>query len=344
MLRLLGWGKNEEEQRDELLSAYLDRELGERERERLEARLSEDPALQAELRAMQQTVSMVRELRQVSAPRNFILSDSMVQRRAPAPAPEPRRAWVAPVLTAATTVVSLLFVVVLVGDLLLSQVGGFASAPAPMRQAEEAAPMALEVTDTNEGEGGLATAPTESPATSEKIPRGESDAATEEEAGAAEAAGADEAPQEVEATHPPAASPEAPREELEMEVEEELSAAEATRAAEAPPGAGATPPPAAGGGPTEEARALAAPTVAPTASERSILTPTIPPEEPVVSEEELGLLEPTASELEVTPQPIRERESLVPWHLPWKTLEIALGFAALVLTFTTVLAWRARRS
>jgi len=346
MWRLLGLGRNEEERRDELLSAYLDGELGERERERLEARLSEDVALRAELRAMQQTISMVHELRQVSAPRNFILSQSMVQRREPAPAPELRRAWAAPLLTAATTIVSLLFVVVLVGDLLLSGVGGFASAPAPMRQAEEAAPMALEITATPEVEGELAAAPTVPPAASEETPRLESDMVTEgeaeEEVRAAEAATADEAPQETEATAAPAASPGAPREEPEMETEEELSPAEATRAAEAPPGAGVAPPPAGGGGPTEEAAGLEVPTVTPTISQKHVLTPTIPPEEPVVSEEDLGLLEPTASELEATPLPVRERESPVPWRLPWRALELTLGLATLVLIFTTVRAWQTR--
>lgn len=350
MLRLLGWRKSEKERRDELLSAYLDDELGERERERLEARLSQDPALRAELRALQQTVSILHELRQVSAPRNFILSESMVRRREPAPAPEPRRAWAAPLLTAATTIVSLLFVVVLVGDLLLSGVGGFASAPRPMEQAEEAAPMALEITGTHEVEGDLATAPT---AAARRTPRGEADLATEdeleegsraaEETMALEAAASAEAPSEAEATAPSAASPEAPREEPETEAEE-LSAAEATRAAEAPPGAGATPPPAGGGGPTEEIRSLAVPTVAPTVSDKSVLTPTIPPEEPVVTEGELGLLEPTTSELEATPLPVREREGLVSRRLPWRALEITLGLAALALTFTTVLAWRARRA
>jgi hypothetical protein len=206
--------------------------------------------------------------------------------------------------------------------------------------------MALEVTGTLEIEGELATAPTGSPAAWEETPRLESDMVTEGDAEegvrAAEATRADEEPQEAEATAAPAASLEAPREEPEME-REELSAAEATRAGEAPPGAGATPPPAGGGGPTEEAAALAVPTVAPTISEKSVLTPTIPPEEPVISEEELGLLEPTASELEATPPPIREQESLVPRRLPWRALEIMLGFAALVLIFTTVRAWQTRR-
>lgn len=352
MLRLLGRRKSEEERRDELLSAYLDGELGEKGREQLEARLSQEPALRAELRALQQTVSMVHELRQVSAPRNFILSESMVRRREPTPAPERRRAWAAPVLTAATTIVSLLFFVVLVGDLLLSGVGGFASAPEPTRQPEEAAPMALEVTGTHEVEGEVETAPTASSTASQRIPRMESDMATEEleegprvtaETMAAEAAAGAEAPPEAETTAPSVASAEAPREEPEIEAEEELSAAEATRATEAPSGAGATPPPAGGGGPTKEVRSLAVPTVAPTISNKSVLTPTIPPAEPVITEGELGRVEPTVSELEATPPPVREQESAVSQRLPWRTLEITLGLAALMLTFTTVLAWRARR-
>ncbi len=305
MLRLLGGRKSEDERRDELLSAYLDGELDERERERLEARLSQDPALRAELRTLHQTVSMVRELPQTSAPRNFILSESMVRRREPAPAPEPRRAWAAPLLTAATTVVSLLFVVVLVGDLLLSGMGGQASAPEPMLQAEEAAPMATEVTETGEVESEQMVSPTLPPAAS------------------------------------PEALEEAPDTASEERAEQELSPAEATRAAQAPPGAGATPPPATAGEPTEEPRSLSA-TVPPTLTGKSVLTPTIPPEEPVVSEGERGLLEPTPGELDVTPPPVWEEDALRSDRLPWRALEIALGLATVVLTVATVQAWRSR--
>jgi hypothetical protein len=103
------------------------------------------------------------------------------------------------------------------------------------------------------------------------------------------------------------------------------------------------PPAAAGGGPTEEATSLAVPTVAPTVTEKSVLTSTIPAEEPVISEEELGLLEPTPSELEATPPPVQEEGGLRYGRLPWRALEVALGLAALILTFSTVQAWRARR-
>jgi len=305
MLRLLRGRKSEEERRDELLSAYLDGELSERERERLETRLSQDPTLRAELRALHQTVAMVRELPQASAPRNFILSESMVRRREPAPAPEPRRAWAAPLLTAATTVVSLLFVVVLVGDLLLSGMGGRVAAPEPMLQSEEAAPMVGEVTETREIESEPMTSPMPPPAASPEMLEEAPDTAGEERA------------------------------------EQELSPAEATRAAQAPPGAGATPPPAGAGGPTEEPRALSA-TAPPTLTDKSVLTPTIPPEEPVVSEGERGLLEPAPSELDVTPPPVWEEDALRSERLPWRALEIALGLATVVLTFATIQAWRSR--
>jgi hypothetical protein len=247
------------------------------------------------------------------------------------------------VLTAATAVVSLLFAVVLVGDLLLSGVGGFASAPQPMRQVEEAAPMAGDVAVTREVESERATGPTPSLAAPPRAPREEPEMAEEGGLGAAEATRAAEAPPGAGATPPPALSLEVPQEEPDLEAEEELSAAEATRAEEAPPGAGATPPPAGGGGPTEEARAIVVPTVAPTIAEKSVLTPTIPAEEPVVSEGELGLLEPTPGELEATPSPIGEWEGPGYRRLPWRALEVALGLAALLLTFGTVQAWRARR-
>ncbi|MEA3375702.1 MAG: zf-HC2 domain-containing protein [Chloroflexota bacterium] len=347
MLRLLGWRKSEQQRRDELLSAYLDGELSEREREQLETRLSEDPALRAELRALHQTMSLVRELPRASAPRNFILTESMVRGREPAHAPEPRLAWAAPILTAATAVVSLLFAVVLAGDLLLPGVGGFASAPEPMLQSEERAPMEVETVVTREVERESAVGPAPSATASSKDMWEEPEMAAEDELSPAEATRAAEAPAgmggapEAEDTTPAEEAPEEP----EAAVEEELSPAEATRAAQAPPGAGATPPPPAeDAGPTEEVRSLAAPTTPPPVTERFVLTPTIPPEEPRVSEEELGLLvEPTLDEFEATPPPVWEREGLSEARVPWRALEVALGLAALVLTFGTIRAWQARR-
>ncbi len=324
MLRFLGRSKREEERRDELLSAYLDEELTIREREQLEARLSQDPALRAELRALHQTVSMMRELPQVSAPRNFILSESVVGRRQPALAPEPRRAWAAPLLTAATVVVSLLFVVVLAGDLLLPGVGGYVSAPEPMWSAEEAAPMVLELEEESEAAPEFTSVPLASPEAS----REGMDVGAESEEVAAEMAEA----------------PEVDAETTKTEAEETVVAA--TKAAEAPPGAGVSVPPAADADPTERGSSLAVPTVAPTVRGESVVTPTIPAEEPGPSEDELELLAPTPEELDVTPLPIPEDDGPGlpgPAPLAWRALEVMLGLAALALTVTTIQAWRARR-
>lgn len=317
MLSLFG-RRREEERLDDQLSAYLDGELSDRERERLETRLSQEPALRAQLREMRHTVSLMRELPQVAAPRHFILSESMVRRETPVPEVQgarrqPRRAlgaWAAPLLTGAATVVSLLFVVVLVGDLLLPAAGRSASAPAPMLQQEEAPRLALEAASTPSSE--------------------------EEELGAADLAATPPAPAETKANEAV--------EQPEMAAEEELS--EAERAAEPLPDAGATSVPAEGGGPTEEAAALVVPTVVPTATSMVAVTPTIPAEAPVVSEGELGLVEPPPADVDVSPEPLRaEREPsglLLP-HLPWRALEVALGLASLLLTFATVKAWQVRR-
>ncbi len=130
MGRLFARRVDERAQRDELLSAYLDGQLSAGERARLETRLAANPALRAELEALRHTVALVRDLPPVPIPRNFILPQAMAARPRPVRPSRPRRAWAAPLLTAATAVVSLLFVVVLAGDLLLSRMGGQAFAPA----------------------------------------------------------------------------------------------------------------------------------------------------------------------------------------------------------------------
>lgn len=271
MMRLLRWRKSEEERRDELLSAYLDGELNEGEREQLEARLSQDPALRAELRTLHQVSSMVQELPRVSAPRNFILSETMVRGRQPTRTPEPRRTWTAPLLTAATAVVSLLFAVVLATDLLLPGVADFAAAPEPIHPMEEAAPLVVEEGPAPEAERELGVDPTPYPEVAvESLP-----------------------------------------EEPDLEIE-----------------------------------SLPAPTVAPTVVADSVLTPTIPAEEPAVAETELGVVEPTPVELDVTPPPVPEEdplEDLGYFHLWRRVAGIALGLATLVLTIATVQAWRTRR-
>lgn len=311
----------ERDKRDILLSAYLDGELAEAERESLERRLSQDPVLRAELRAMQRTVSLLHELPQVAAPRNFLVTESMVARNGPVstarsarPEPEKRAsAWAAPLLTAATAVVSLLFVVVLAGDLLMPSLGGLTSAPAPMLQHEEAPKFAFEAAPTQEAKA--------------------------DESGAVDLGSTPLPPRAAESGD--ADSVEAP----EMAVEGEEVVDEPTGAPRVSGEGGATPLPAGGGGPTEETAALTVPTVAPTVTAVTRLTPTIPAEAPVVSEGELGLVEPALDQLDATPQVAREHRGTGPLglaHVYWTVLEIVLGIASLALILATIRAWRLR--
>ncbi len=66
---------------DELLSAYVDGELSEPERTRLEARLGSEPALRAALDDLRATVQILRTAPQVAPPRNFTLDPARHQRR-----------------------------------------------------------------------------------------------------------------------------------------------------------------------------------------------------------------------------------------------------------------------
>ena len=65
-----------------LLSAYLDDELSETERAELDARLAFDAALQAELGALRQTLTLVRSLPEVAVPRNYTLDPAQYGRPA----------------------------------------------------------------------------------------------------------------------------------------------------------------------------------------------------------------------------------------------------------------------
>jgi len=88
----------------ELLSAYLDGRLSPSEAARLEARLSANTNLKAALEDLRQTRSLLRQLPQRRAPRNFRLTPRMVGIRPPEP-----RSY--PAFRLATALVALLFVV-----------------------------------------------------------------------------------------------------------------------------------------------------------------------------------------------------------------------------------------
>ena len=140
---------NKRERWDELLSAYMDGELSAEQRTRLESQLQADPALQAELDGLRHTVALMRDLPPVAIPRNFILSQAMAATAARPQTvrpPRPRRVRNVPFLTTATAIVSLMFVVILAGDLLFFGYGMERAAPASeprmMLEAPAQAPLA----------------------------------------------------------------------------------------------------------------------------------------------------------------------------------------------------------
>lgn len=102
-----------------LLSAYLDDELKEKERNALEARLGADEALQAELEALHRTVALVGTLPQIKAPRNFTLNPADYAR--PARASLLERLGLGSGLVAAGA--TLVVVALCVGVYLLSGIG-----------------------------------------------------------------------------------------------------------------------------------------------------------------------------------------------------------------------------
>ncbi|NDJ75020.1 MAG: hypothetical protein GYB65_02070, partial [Chloroflexi bacterium] len=67
----------------ELLSAYLDNALTAREQHTLEQRLATDETLRANLEALRETVTLVRMLPRLSAPRNFMLDPAQYSRSLP---------------------------------------------------------------------------------------------------------------------------------------------------------------------------------------------------------------------------------------------------------------------
>jgi len=169
MVRLFGRRASEREQRDELLSAYLDGRLDAETQARLEAQLATDSKLQAELRALRRTVALVRELPQVPVPRNFILPQTAATRPRPARPARSRLAWAAPLFTAATAIVSLLFVLTLVGGpLFIGAVGDWTSEPQPVMLREAGAPKEATEHAPAEEEAQVERAPAAEEPTSEK--------------------------------------------------------------------------------------------------------------------------------------------------------------------------------
>jgi len=113
----------------ERLSAYLDGELSQAERARLESRLARDVGLSAALDELRATRALLRRTPRRRAPRSFTLTPKMAGLRPPLP-----RA--VPVLRLASVLATLLLFVTFAGELLGSIAMG-AQAPAPQEMASE---------------------------------------------------------------------------------------------------------------------------------------------------------------------------------------------------------------
>ena len=337
-----------EQDRDELLSAYLDGELNEAEQARLEQQLAADPELQSELDALRRTVEMVRDLPVQPIPRNFILPQSVATRSRSAPAVRPRHRWAAPILTAATSLVSLLFAIVLAGDLLLAP-GAMRMASMPAADEEKLSapqPVIEGVEIEKEAEKDESADFAASP-----LPEAANDAG--ETLPPPVAAAEVEPTFEPSGTPPPSPTPTGAWKESPADEEEGADAEDQVRAQGTEPSAGAI-----GGGGEAEKTDTPAPTLLPTVPTPSPLprvvpspvAPTIAP--PAASTEELTR---TAKAGESSAEPIEEPieakgedEEGIPiagprWTLPVRMLTIALGLTALGLAVITILAWRARR-
>jgi hypothetical protein len=105
----------------EQLSAYLDGQLSQAEKTRLESRLALDRELASALNDLRQTRSILRHTPKRRAPRNFTLTPKMAGIRPPVPRAVPAFSW-------ASAIAAILFVCTL-GVNLLGQISFGASAP-----------------------------------------------------------------------------------------------------------------------------------------------------------------------------------------------------------------------
>jgi anti-sigma factor RsiW len=129
-------GKSEHEWVEESLSPYIDGELSAKETARVERHLQECRACAENLATLRQTVTLLKELPTVSAPRSFAVRPAPVRPKVRAAAP----GWGYGLLKGATALAALLLVVLISGDLALQMLGGFRlAAPGPMAPAAEVA-------------------------------------------------------------------------------------------------------------------------------------------------------------------------------------------------------------
>jgi hypothetical protein len=294
-------GSRERERLEELLSAYLDGQVADSERTELERLLAEDPALRVELEALRHTVRLLREMPQLDVPRNFILPRSVA---APARGAEsPRRRLLAPLLTGATSLATLLFGIVLAGEIVLSGAGGPVMLSAPAEPEQTEIPAAAPTAD--EEALGAAPAPAASEPAATKAPSEDGD-------------GVDTVEGQFLA---PTASPEPGRGGGGTGVPDSEPAALPTATPISPP--------------------TALPTTAP-AEERepAIATPTPARIGEANGERDTEWADEEQAEHVVAYESAAER--VAPLWL-WRVVEIGLGLGVVILCGATVWAWRARR-
>lgn len=135
------FNKTKQSHVQELLSAYLDNQLADGERQRVLSHLQVCPACQQEFESLRWTRSLLRQTPMVALPRSFVVRQADVESR---PAPAQRRAlWVT---QWATALVALLFVVALLGDVFTAGMSQPAHAPASARMVASEQTDELQVT------------------------------------------------------------------------------------------------------------------------------------------------------------------------------------------------------
>ena len=118
--------KSAEIRQQERITAYVDNQLSQAERQQFEAEMRDDAALQAEVDALQRLKTGLRAMPRAAAPRNFLLDPAEFTK--PAPAYE-ARAY--PVLRGATVMAGLMFMLLLIFGTLTNG-GNLTSAPVAM--------------------------------------------------------------------------------------------------------------------------------------------------------------------------------------------------------------------
>jgi hypothetical protein len=182
----------------EAISAYLDGQLTQREQARLEARLKADRGLREAYEQMHHTRAALRSLPVMRAPRNFTLTPQMVKaRKSPPPA--------YPVLRLASVMATLLFVLVMVGDLVTPR--SVALAPGTLPQTEEAATLMQAPAETEMPFLEAAPAEEESEDSRKSVGEDQAEGATEPPVGIMEMAAPSPEPTETILPAPPAAAP-----------------------------------------------------------------------------------------------------------------------------------------